>query len=237
MLNNPSSSPFLNPLVVALDVDTREEALSFAKSLSGQVGGFKLGPRLCLRYGQSFVEEIARQGPVFMDNKHFDISSTMEAAVRASFDCGASVVTVHALSGLDALKKMAALELELSRIRPFRILAVTVLTSWDQNSLPPVLRPDGVATHVVALADLVKSAGLTGIVCSPHELESLQGRGLYLLTPGIRFPDDEKGDQKRVAGPQEALQAGARALVVGRPIVQAKDPGAAAEKFLRAIQV
>ncbi|HRO66781.1 MAG TPA: orotidine-5'-phosphate decarboxylase, partial [Pseudobdellovibrionaceae bacterium] len=206
------------------------------KALSGLVGGFKIGPRLCLRYGEELIREVAGHGPVFMDNKHFDISSTMEAAVRASFDCGASVVTVHALSGLDALKKMAALEAELGRIRPFRILAVTVLTSWDQNSLPPVLKPDAVSAHVTALADLAASSGLKGIVCSPHELESLRDRGLYILTPGIRFPEDEKGDQKRVAGPAEALRSGARALVVGRPIVQAKDPRAAAERFLQAVK-
>lgn len=232
----PSSSPFLNPIVVALDVDTREEALKLAKSLAGLVGGYKIGPRLCLRYGQSFVQEVAAYGPVFMDNKHFDISSTMEAAVRASFDGGASVLTVHALSGFEALKKMAALEAELGRIRPFRILAVTILTSWDQSSLPPVLKPDLIRNHVKALADLALASGLRGIVCSPHEIEFFQGHGLYLLTPGIRFPEDAKGDQKRIAGPAEAIRSGAQALVVGRPIVQAADPRAAAERFVQAVK-
>lgn len=238
MFQSPLSHPFLNPLVVALDVDSREEAVHLAQQLTGVVGGFKLGPRLCLRYGQRLIEEIAAFGPVFMDNKHFDISSTMEAAVRASFDCGASVVTVHALAGFEALQVLAQVESELNQRRPFRILAVTVLTSWNEASMPPSLKTQSVSQHVVELAELVKKAGLTGLVCSPHELTLLgKQNDLYVLTPGIRFPGEEAGDQKRIAGPGEALGAGSRALVVGRPIVRARDPRGIAEKYLRTVQL
>lgn len=228
------SAPFLNPLVVALDVDSRDEALRLADELADVAGGFKVGPRLCLREGARFCHEIAARAPLFMDNKHFDIPSTMEAAVRASFEAGASVVTVHALSGSEALRAMANVERELSAQRPFRILAVSVLTSWDEASVPPVLVKQPIAEHVSELAKIVKESGLSSLVCSPHELETLGERGLFLLTPGIRFDEDERGDQKRTAGPARALALGASALVVGRPILRAANPREAGVRFVAA---
>lgn len=229
------SLPMRNPLIAALDVDDLGQALKLADELADVVGGFKVGPRLCLRYGQDLIKEVAARGPVFVDNKHFDIPSTMEAAVHASFEAGASLVTVHALSGHEALSKMAQLEKELNQTRPFRILAVTILTSWDQNSLPGNLKQQPISQHVTDLADLVLSSGLTGLVCSPHELDLLQSKGLYLVTPGIRFSMDDLGDQKRVMGPYEAVKAGASALVVGRPIIEAKKPRETATDYVMAI--
>ncbi len=222
------SSPMRNPLVVALDVDTREQALKLADDLADIAGGFKLGPRLCLRYGMSFVQEIAQRAPVFMDNKHFDIPSTMEVAVRASFDAGASLVTVHALSGKEALMLMGKVEYELARVRPFKILAVTILTSWDEQSLPSNMKQQPVATHVQELAKMVQDCGVSGLVCSAQELELIKALPLYKVTPGIRFELSENQDQKRTMGPKEALKAGASILVVGRPIIQAKNPKEAA---------
>ncbi|HEY8271080.1 MAG TPA: orotidine-5'-phosphate decarboxylase [Pseudobdellovibrionaceae bacterium] len=229
------SHPMRNPIIAALDVDDITHALKLADELADIVGGFKVGPRLCLRYGQELVKEIAARGPVFMDNKHFDIPSTMEAAVRASFEAGATLVTVHALSGYEALVKMAKLEKELTLIRPFKILAVTILTSWDQKSLPGNLKQQPISQHVVELADLVLSSGMTGLVCSPHELDLLQNKGLYLVTPGIRFNMEGLGDQKRVMGPDEAIKAGATALVVGRPIIEAKKPRETATDYVMAL--
>lgn len=235
MNKNHRASPMKNPIILALDVDTRDQALRIADDLREIVGGFKLGPRLCLRYGMDFVKEVAQRGPIFLDNKHFDIPSTMEAAVRASFDAGASLVTVHALSGLEALTRMAAVEKELNQKRPFKILAVTILTSWDQNSLPGNMKPQPIAQHVTELAGLVKSAGLSSVVCSPHELDLLQNQDLYLVTPGIRFSMQDSGDQKRIMDPKEALRKGASALVVGRPILEAKDIKETATDFVMAV--
>ncbi|QLY26180.1 orotidine-5'-phosphate decarboxylase [Bdellovibrio sp. KM01] len=235
MNKNLRAHPMRNPLILALDVDTRDQALKIADQIGDVVGGIKLGPRLCLRYGMEFVQEMSQRAPIFLDNKHFDIPSTMEAAVRASFDAGASLVTVHALSGAEALQRMAKVEAELSKIRPFRILAVTILTSWDQNSLPPVMNPQPIAQHVTELASLVQKSGLSGVVCSPHELDLLQNQGLYLVTPGIRFSMNDSGDQKRIMGPKEALEKGASALVVGRPILEAKDIKEAANQFVMAM--
>jgi orotidine-5'-phosphate decarboxylase len=235
MNKNKAAQPMRNPIILALDVDTRDQALRIADDVAEIIGGIKLGPRLCLRYGMEFAKEIAQRAPTFLDNKHFDIPSTMEAAVRASFDAGASLVTVHALSGKEALTKLAAVEKELNQKRPFKILAVTILTSWDQNSLPKNMNPQPIAQHVTDLAQLVSDSGLNGVVCSPHELDLLQNRGLYLVTPGIRFSMQDSGDQKRIMDPKEALQKGASALVVGRPILEAKNIKEAATDFVMAV--
>jgi len=235
MRMNQTSQPMRNSIIAALDVDSREHALKLADELCDVVGGFKVGPRLCFRYGQELIKEIAIRGPVFVDNKYFDIPSTMEAAVRASFEAGAALVTVHALSGKEALSKMAAVEKELSQIRPFKILAVTILTSWDESSMPTNLKQQPVAQHVTELADQVLASGMTGLVCSPHELDLLQNKGLYLVTPGIRFSMDSLGDQKRVMSPMEAMKAGASALVVGRPIIESKNPRETATEYVMAL--
>lgn len=227
--------PFRNPLCVALDVDSRDEAMSLVSETQDIVGGYKLGPRLIHRYGQSLVQEIARKAPVFVDCKFFDIPSTMISAVRAVYEAGASVVTVHALAGREALGELAKLENELRQQREFRVLAVTILTSWGPGSFPPNFKTQTVEQHVVDLAELVKLSGLNGIVCSPNELDLLANMGLFLLTPGIRLPEDDKGDQKRVLGPFEAIKKGANALVIGRPIVAAKNPRKAANEFLSEI--
>lgn len=235
MKKNLRAHPMKNPIILALDVDTRDQALKIADDVSEIVGGFKLGPRLCLRYGMEFVKEMAQRGPIFLDNKHFDIPSTMEAAVRASFEAGASLVTVHALSGKEALRRMAAVEKELNQQRPFKVLAVTILTSWDQNSLPGNMKEQPIAQHVTDLASLVKDAGLSSVVCSSHELDLLQNRDLYLVSPGIRFSMQDSGDQKRIMGPKEALRKGASALVVGRPILEASNVKEAATDFVMAV--
>lgn len=232
---NLRAAPLKNPLCVALDVDSRDQALALVHDLADIAGGFKLGPRLIHRYGEKIVQEIAQLAPVFVDCKFFDIPSTMEAAVRASFQAGASLVTVHAMSGSEALRRIAQVEAELSQQRPFRVLAVTILTSWNQDSLPVVITPKPIPELVRSLAELVKDSGLTSVVCSPEEITQLRDLKMFLLTPGIRFETDAKDDQKRIMGPVEALQKGSSALVVGRPIIAAKDPQQAAMEFMTAI--
>jgi orotidine-5'-phosphate decarboxylase len=167
-----------------------------------------------------------------VDCKFFDIPSTMLTAVQATFDSGASVCTVHAMAGAEALKALANLEQKLNLQRPFRILAVTILTSWDEQSLPEIYKPQPISQHVLQLARLVASCGLRSVVCSPEEIVLLAPEKLFLLTPGIRLPTDEVGDQKRVMGPKEAISLGSSCLVVGRPIVTAQKPREAAQLFL-----
>lgn len=231
-IKSEGAAPFLNPLCIALDVDTKEEVVALVDELSSVAGGFKLGPRLIHRYGRDIVDVVAKSAPVFVDCKFFDIPSTMISAVRATFDAGASVCTVHAMSGPQALKELAQLEAELSEIRPFRIIAVTILTSWDELSFSSVYKPQPIADHVLQLAKVVKASGLRSVVCSPQEIALLAPENLFLLTPGIRQPSDERGDQKRVMSPREALMAGSSCLVVGRPIIGAKSPLSAAQSFM-----
>lgn len=227
-----------SPLFVALDMDSKEETLRLADSVAQYVGGFKIGPRLALRYGSSFIKEISERGLVFLDMKYFDIPNTMLSAVRASFDAGASFVTVHALAGKEALQGLAELERELNAIRPFRVLAVTLLTSFKQDTLPGALGQVDLAKQVEDLAHLSFFSGVRGLVCSPQEVTSLRKKfpQSFLVTPGIRRSQDSLGDQKRVMGPKEAIQAGASALVVGRPIVESQNPVETAKEFYEEVK-
>ncbi len=239
MKRNLKALPFTNPLCVALDVDTQDRALFLANELQDLVGGFKLGPRLLHRFGPHLVQQISKLAPVFVDCKFFDIPSTMTAAVRAVADSGAKVATVHALAGREALKQLAQLEKEIAATnKDFRILAVTVLTSWEQASLPQSFQPKTIDEHVKMLALDVIESGLTGIVCSAHELSFLKSElptEVFFLTPGIRLSLEPTQDQKRVMGPAEAMKSGANCLVVGRPIVDAVSPRDAASDYLTAI--
>lgn len=217
-----------NPLILALDVDSEEDAFKILDHVGDIVGGVKLGPRLVYRYGASLVSKVAEIAPVFVDNKYFDIPSTMVSAVRASFEAGATLVTVHALAGREALTELHKLEVELNQIRPFKILAVTVLTSWNQQSLSASFHSWSVESHVRSLTQEVYNAGLRGLVCSGHELQYLNYPGLYKVIPGIRLSTDraesQTEDQKRIMSPQQAITAGASALVIGRPILRSHDP-------------
>ena len=226
-----------NNLIVALDVDSAEEALALATLLKDRAGALKVGPRLCMRYGSDLVRKLAEQAPVFVDNKYLDIPSTVDAAVRATFESGATLATVHAWNGRETLEKLAKTEKELNAKRPFKILAVTILTSFSPETLPPGFSTD-IATSVENLAKLTLLSGLSGLVCSPHEVAKLraQSADAYLVTPGVRLPDDEKGDQKRIETPAEAIRKGASALVVGRPIIAAVNPQDAADRIIASIR-
>lgn len=227
-----------NPIFVAVDVDTAEEAMNLVRQTRAFVGGFKVGPRLALRYGEPLLKEIARHGNMFVDNKYFDIPSTMVAAVRASFEVGAYFCTVHAQAGSEALTQLAALEEELCKIRPFRVLAVTVLTSFKQNTLPPISNAMLISEQTLKLAELVIQSGLTGLVCSPEEVLALRQKfpQSYLVTPGVRLGHEDKGDQSRVSDPRTALKRGSSALVVGRPIYESLEPALAAKTYYEEIQ-
>jgi orotidine-5'-phosphate decarboxylase len=229
----------MTPLFVALDVDDDTYALKLARELKDYVGGFKVGPRLTYKYGESFVSQLAEIGPVFVDNKYHDIPSTMLAALRATFEAGASFATVHASCGPETLRELFKIEKEFNDERPFKILCVTVLTSFNTKNLPANWATHiSPSEHVEKLAADVAASGLRGLVCSPEEVSLLRKKypEAYLVTPGIRLPTDAKGDQSRVMGPAEALKAGASALVVGRPIVEATDPIVAAQNFYKLIR-
>lgn len=226
------------PVFVALDLDDLDQALQLAQKVSPYVGGYKIGPRLTYKYGALGVEKLTKLGSVFVDNKYFDIPNTMVSAVRTTFDSGASYTTIHAASGLDALKMLAELEKELNQIREFKILCVTVLTSFDFFNLPSHQKKFSIEDQVEMLAKDVVESGLSGIVCSPNEVQRLRQLypHAYLVTPGIRLLSNATDDQKRVTTPNQAIRMGASALVVGRPIVEAKDPALAAQEIFESLK-
>ena len=225
-------------LLVALDVDKAAEACALADRLRGVVGGFKIGSQLFTSHGPSIVEALVARGDrVFLDLKVHDIPNTVVGAVAAATRLGVWMVNVHA-SGGEAMMRAAreAADDESSRLgrpRPL-VIAVTVLTSLDEAALRQIGVAATMTEQVERLAVLAQAAGLDGVVASPHEIGRIRlrcGKTFTILTPGIRAPDDAKGDQRRTMTAAEALAAGANYLVVGRPIISAADPRAAAERI------
>ena len=228
----------MNQILAALDVDTADAAYAIADTLRGVVGGFKIGSRLFTSHGPSVVETLVARGDrVFLDLKFHDIPNTVAGAVAAATRLGVWMVNVHA-SGGHAMMKAAceaadAESLRLSRPRPL-LIAVTMLTSLSEETMGEIGVAGALASQVGRLAMLAQSAGLDGVVASPQEIALIRnrcGKTFEIVTPGIRGTSDDKGDQRRTMTATEALSAGASYLVVGRPIIAAPDPRAAAERI------
>lgn len=214
------------PIFIALDVNSEDEAIDIVKKTHEEVGGFKIGPRLVFNTGTHIIRKIEEYAPVFLDFKFLDIPSTMDAAVRSAFEAGSTFVTVHATSGPEALTLLAKTEKELSKIRPFHIFAVTLLTSFSKETLPANYNDDSIEGQILSLVEMSVKCGIHSFVCSPHELKTLKKKypECYFITPGIRTGTEKSDDQKRTATPIEAIKNGATALVIGRPILQSNDP-------------
>jgi len=230
-------------LIVALDFDSLTSALKFAKHVADLVGMFKIGSQLFMAAGPTAVREVAALGPgVFLDLKFHDIPNTVAGAVLScAAMTGVQLVNVHALGGsamLHAAAQAISAGQPMGADRP-RLLAVTILTSMDQKAIREVGISGPPKDRVLKLAKLSKAAGVDGVVASVQEARAIRkacGRDFLIVTPGVRpkdrSPVAKADDQARTATPTEAIRAGADFLVVGRPILAAEDPRAAAQAIV-----
>jgi orotidine-5'-phosphate decarboxylase len=216
----------MSPLYVALDTPDLERARAIAKRVHHHVGGIKLGLEFFMANGRHGVHEMAEVGlPIFLDLKFHDIPNTVGKAVQALRPLEPAIITVHAAGGRAMMEDAKA-----AAPTGTRVVAVTMLTSLDAADLTSIgLDPDPHA-QVVRLAELAKSAGVDGIVCSGEEVAAAKAawHDGFFVVPGVRPANGHAGDQKRVVTPRQALDGGASVLVVGRPITQAEDPDQAA---------
>lgn len=227
----------MNQILVALDVESAAKAIQLANTLRGAVGGFKIGKQLFTAAGPAIVRELTSHGDrVFLDLKFHDIPNTVAGAVQSAVETGAWMVNVHASGGSammraagDAARQAAE---SLHRPRPL-VIAVTVLTSLDNEGLAEIGVARSLIDQVVHLATLAQASGLDGVVASPQEVRAIRaacGADFQIVTPGIRPAGHlGKDDQARTLTPAQALAAGSSYLVIGRPITAAPDPRHAAE--------
>ncbi|MCA1815375.1 MAG: orotidine-5'-phosphate decarboxylase [Acidobacteria bacterium] len=227
-----------NKLIVALDVETAAEARELVARVREHAGMFKVGSQLFTAAGPAIVREIVDGGGrVFLDLKFHDIPNTVAAAAREAVRLGVSIFNVHAFGGREMMRRAAEAATETAeregRMRP-GVIAVTVLTSFDNATLGDIgvtFTPEAQAT---LLARLASTCGLDGVVASAHEIKQVRSvvnrEGFLVVTPGVRQRAVAGDDQKRVMSPAEAARAGADYVVMGRAILQAPDPAEAARE-------
>ena len=233
------SDDFRNPILIALDVPTAEEAVHLAKLTSPHAGGFKVGQELLTGPGPGVVAVLSRMGkPLLVDAKLHDIPNTVRAAARGLGLAGARWVTVHAAGGRAMLQAAVAGLSEGAGARPAGVLAVTVLTSLDAADLAETGTNSSPAALAAQRARLAADAGCEGVIASPRELNVINDAAPEMLkvTPGIRPASAGADDQVRTAAPAEALGWGADYLVIGRPVTRAPDPAAAAAAILSGLE-
>lgn len=220
-------------LIVALDVPSVKEAEAMVTRLGNSVSFYKLGYQLTFAGGLPFAAGLIAAGKqVFLDLKLHDIGNTVAKGVESVAQMGATFLTVHAYP-----QTMRA-AIDGKHGSKLKILAVTVLTSYDATDLEAAGYKLGVSELVARRAEQARDIGIDGLVCSPEEAANLRGivgANMALVTPGIRPAGSAAGDQKRIMTPAKAIAAGADYLVVGRPIVEAADPKAAAEAIVAEI--
>ena len=224
-------------LILALDLPDRESALKILDGLRGKLEWVKIGLQMYLKYGADFVREVSGMGfKIFLDLKLFDIPNTVASAVESVSALPVSMLTIHASGGREMMRR--AVESAAERNPELLILGVTVVTSFDADSLAETgveLEPEW---QVKKLAKLAVDSGLKGLVCSPLEIEGLRSilpEDTVLVTPGIRPSGSSADEQKRIMTPADAARAGSDFIVVGRPILKAENPAFAVSKILEEI--
>lgn len=225
-------------VAVALDVTASGEIPGIVDALPDQLNWYKVGLELFCSEGPAVLKPLKTRGKrIFLDLKLHDIPRTVERAVRSAAAHGIDLMTVHATGGRAMMQAAADAAKALGKDRP-RLVAVTTLTSLDTQDLLDIGINRSPADQALALADLAMEAGIDGLVTSVLEVAALRARvgpDAILVTPGIRLADGPSEDQKRVATPATAVRSGSSLLVVGRPILNADDPHAAATQILEEV--
>ena len=226
-------------VIVALDFDNVEQANQLVEQLEPSACKLKVGKEMFTLFGPEFVKSLINKGfDVFLDLKFHDIPNTVAKACKAAAEMGVWMVNVHASGGAEMMRK-AKQAIESSSHPQTKLIAVTVLTSMDQDQLKDVVPGVTPAEQVAKLAALTADSGLDGVVCSAKEAVMLRKslpESFLLVTPGIRPAGADVGDQKRVMTPLDAIEAGVSYLVMGRPITQADDPLATLARVNESIQ-
>ncbi len=230
-------------MILALDLDNLERVKKLVRLLSGEIGMFKVGKQLFLHAGPVVVKLIQDMGgEVFLDLKFHDIPTTVAKAAIEATRLGVKMLNVHASGSLEMMSRTVKEVNRVCRQEKLRrptMLAVTVLTSLDKSDLSKVGVGGEVVDQVVRLALLSRKAGIDGVVASPHEVAQIRaacGRRFIIVSPGIRPRGKAKDDQSRVMTPGEAIRVGADYIVVGRPIVEAKDPLRGAREIISELE-
>ena len=226
-----------SPIIVALDFPNTDMAIAFAKTLDSQKVRLKVGKELFVAAGPCIVEQLQKLGfEIFLDLKFHDIPNTVAKACIEAAKLGVWMTNVHASGGGEMMQHVIS---ELSSLpqRPLMV-AVTVLTSMDEQTMHAIGIHSPMKEQVKQLAELAKLSGMDGVVCSAQECKLLKqhlGEDFLLVTPGIRLLDDNDDDQRRIMTPQKALAQGSDYLVIGRPITWAKTPQNVVECILASI--
>jgi orotidine-5'-phosphate decarboxylase len=232
----PASSGMRDRLIVALDVSSAAEAQKLVARIGDAAGIYKVGLQLFTAEGPSIVRDLVSSGRrVFLDLKLHDIPTTVALAVKAATELGAHMLTIHASGGAAMLR--AATEAAAGRLN---LLAVTVLTSLNDEDMQEIGVSGRVSDQVLRMAALAQSAGCQGIVTSPREslmVRKALGEGFAIVTPGIRPAGAETNDQQRIATPAQAVSNGASHIVIGRPITHAPDPAKAAQAIIAEMEL
>ena len=226
-------------VIVALDYDNKDTAMAFIDKLDPTLCKLKVGKEMFTLFGPEFVKEIIAKGfDVFLDLKFHDIPNTVAKACKAAAELGVWMVNVHASGGLPMMQ--AAKEAIANSANPStKLIAVTVLTSMDQEDLKLLGSRYNPLEAVASLAAAAKECGLHGVVCSPLEASTVRkiaGDDFMIITPGVRPAGAATSDQKRVKTPAEAIKAGATALVIGRPVTGSDNPALAVKTILQQIE-
>lgn len=232
-------------LIIALDVGTAAEAQMLTDKIGDQATWYKVGMELFYSDGPKVIEIIKeKKKKVFLDLKFHDIPNTVAGAIRSISDLGVDMCNVHASGGKEMMKRAMDANLEISVKTgkpPVKLIAVTVLTSIDQNSFEHELGFSGeIREKVLDWASMAQKAGLDGVVSSAHEAEWIKencGDDFLIVTPGIRPSFSNSDDQKRIMTPAKALANGATHLVVGRPITKAESPAQSTAMVLKEMEV